>query len=284
MHTTLKFMAVLVIYGRSLNETSPWPMLRDELAQDGHAPYRLEEVLVYDNSPQPLADPPTVPRCIYVHDENNGGTAAAYTRALHEAGRKGIDWLLLLDHDTVLPSGFMSAAAAALAAAVESSPAALVPWVFHGERVVSPARINRLGSLVPLKYSPTLQSVPGMTAISSGSFQHVRTLAALWPPPQALWLDYIDHWIFARLNQQHSCIVIFDGKLSHDLSVAAPAQLSEARLTSILDGERHFHEGLGPMARSIYPARVAARVLRYLLISPRLAAHTLRWVVRSMAG
>lgn len=284
MHTTLKFMAVLVIYGRSLNEVSPWPVLRDELERDGDAPHRLEEVFVYDNSPLPLADPPAIPRCTHVHDENNGGTAAAYTRALKEAERKGIDWLLLLDHDTLLPTGFMSSAAAALAAAVESSPAALVPWVFHGERAISPARINRLGSLVPLKYSPTPQSVPAMTAISSGSFLHVRTLAALWPPPRALWLDYVDHWIFARLNRQHACIVIFDARLSHDLSVAAPAQLSKARLTSILEGERHFYEELGAMARYIYPARVAARVLRYLLISPRLAAHTLRWIVRSTAS
>ena len=194
------------------------------------------------------------------------------------AQEAGIDWLLLLDHDTLLPVGFLEAASLALNHA-NSRVGALVPWVYHGACVVSPAKVSQIGTIVPLQYQNQQPLVSDLTAISSGALLYVPMLVKKLPFPNGLWLDYVDHWIFSQI---HACgwqIMVFDTSLQHDLSVFAIESLSLARLTSILNGEAAFLRTLSSRARFVYPFRIALRVFRYLLVKPTLAIHTIKWII-----
>ncbi len=280
---------VIVVFERDLDVVLAWPFLRQRLITDvdvGAAAedcgLLLDHVLIYDNSSQSRAKPTEhLPGCIYVHDAGNGGTAAAYGRACAIACEKGIDWLLVLDQDTSLPCGFLEAASAALAAC-PLRPCALVPWVFHGVSVVSPARVTDTGTIVPLQYEAPPPVAQDLTAISSGSLIHVPTLAAHMPLPRGLWLDFVDHWIFLQLRTLSLPVVVFDASLQHDLSVCTVESLNLKRLTSILNGEASFLAMLGTKAQLVYPFRLVARVLRYAWIRPELAMHTLTWIVHRM--
>jgi hypothetical protein len=272
-------MAVLVIYERDLSQVRAWPWLVAELQDRGRAGVKLEHVLVYDNSRSPAAESAaTIQECSYVHDCDNGGTAAAYERAVVLAVDKSIHWLLLLDQDTELPQDFLEVATAALTAGSEM-PAALVPWVVDAQTVVSPARVTLLGSVRPLRHSSTLEHIHGLTAVASGSLIQVAALRQIVPFPRKLWLDYVDHWIFAQLNLRGARIAVLDTVLRHSLAIKTPAQLSRRRLNSILDGELYFHGTLGPPARLIYPLRLLARLARYALISPKSALNLAKWLV-----
>jgi hypothetical protein len=274
-------LAVLVVYEQELQRAQAWRWLVAALHDGARPGIRLAHVLVYDNSRNPIAYAASdVERCSYVHDPDNGGTAAAYGRAVELAVERGIGWLLLIDQDTELPQGFLDAAAAALGNPSVEAPAALVPWVIDQAKVVSPARVTLLGSIRPLRRGGALAHVPGLTAVASGSLMRVAMLRQVLPFPRELWLDYVDHWLIARMNLCGARIAVFDAVLRHTLSIMRPGQLSDRRLDSILDGESYFQGLLGPLARLVYPFRLLGRAARYALISPRLAIHVLQWMIR----
>jgi hypothetical protein len=274
----LEIMAVLVVYERQLDSVEAWPALLAALAGSGRETLRLRQIVIYDNSPEPRARPAAdITGCTYVHDGDNGGTAAAYARAAAIAAHSGINWLLLLDQDTQLSSQFFTALALALSTAAATTTGALVPWIHHGDSPVSPARLTWAGTIAPLRRDQARKGFGRLTAIASGSVLHVPSFLELLPLPKGLWLDYVDHWIFRRLQLRRRSVLIVEQVLQHDLSVANPAQLSRRRLLSILEGELQFQKLLGIGANFLYPIRFAARVIRYFYIRPRLALHTLAW-------
>lgn len=273
-----RLMAVVVVYQRPLATVRAWPFLQTLLSGSKETGFDLQQLLIYDNSPQPPAAlEPSTPRCMQVHDASNGGTAAAYTRACAVASDIGIDWLLLLDQDTALPETFLADAALALANS-QGQAVALVPWVVQGARVISPSRVTARGGIVSLQPDGGPIDTTGLTAIASGSLLHVPTLASILPFPEGLWLDYVDHWLYLQLQRRGCPVAVFDARLQHELSVFTPRTLSARRLRSILDGEAAFTALLGPQARRAYPFRLAARTLRYAAIRPDLAWQMLAWM------
>ena len=272
-------MAVLVVYERDLQQVNAWPWLVTALNTESRAGFKLGHVLVYDNSCNPKAQAAAdISHCTYLHDRSNGGTAAAYERASGVAMERGMEWLLLVDQDTDLPQDFLDVAAASLAKLPAEGLAALVPWVICEGATVSPARVTLLGSIRPLRRGRIFGHIAGLTAVASGSLVRVAALRQVLPFPRELWLDYVDHWLFAQINLRGAGIAVFEGVLRHTLSVMTPTQLSRRRLNSILDGESYFQGLLGPVARLVYPLRLLGRVARYALISPRLAVEVVKWM------
>lgn len=286
--SNLAILAVVVVYERGLDDVDAWAVLRTLLDQGQEAgrPW-LAHLLIYDNSASPRAAPATkVARCTYLHNPHNGGTAAAYTAAAQLAVDLGLPWLLLLDHDTRLPIDFLSAADAAFgAAAAQPTAAALLPLVRHRDgALVSPVLVTRLGTFRP--FASAKGPGPGhhISAIASGAILRVARLTELMPLPAELWLDYVDHWIFAQLHRRGLTSIVFGQVIQHDLSVLALAQLSPVRLDSVLRAEVRFHRLLGPMARLIYPWRLAWRVVRIGCVNPGLALHALKSIAGMRPG
>jgi hypothetical protein len=277
----MRLLTVLVVYEHTLDNVRSWAFLSRFLRQETAESNCVVDVLIYDNSLKQKAKPPLdLERCVYIHDPQNGGTAAAYTYACNLAAEKGIDWLLLLDQDTELPTAFFDLAQHALWES-KRQPCALVPWISHGSRPVSPAYVSRYGSIIPVSSLCELRSNTH-TAISSGSILYVPTIKELLPFPEKLWLDYVDHWIFLRLREYDQPIVIFDGHLEHNLSVFDIGSLSSRRLISILDGESLFIRLLGFRAQTMYPVRLAIRLFRYLTRRPRLAKVMVTWFIQKV--
>ncbi|MFL0415868.1 hypothetical protein [Sphingomonas sp. 179-A 2A2 NHS] len=257
-------MAVLVLYGRPLEDAVSWPVLRSWLDDDSHA--GLRHCLVYDNSPMSLTDGGSLPANAHLlHDPDNSGTAGAYAAAVDYAARTGCEWLLLLDQDTALPADYLAIARETMAATPDAE--VMVPRVRHDAQLVSPATITRAGTVRPCA-AP--DHVAGMTtAISSGAVVRRRAIENVVFPP-SIWLDYVDHWLFLRLHRHGAYVAVIDTDLSHDLSVRTPATLSAARLASILAAESTFYIALGGRARAVLPLRRLMRAARYAAIG-RLA-------------
>lgn len=260
-----------------------WPVLVAQTVEEnaGSKPGALG--IVYDNSSSPAARAEAERAgWRYAHDPRNGGTAAAYAFAASVALERGHRWLLVLDHDTAIPPSYAGMVEAATRAASDDTVGAFVPSVVvQGGKPLSPARVTRTGSLRPLGTSGAAAPPSGrLTAVASGTVFRVSALASVLPYPQRLWLDYVDHWTFARLHDLGHRLCILPAVLVHDLSIASPKSLSRARLESILEGESIFVRALGRAARFVHPLRLASRVARYVLIRPVLAGWVLRWLFR----
>jgi hypothetical protein len=279
-----RLFAVLVIYERGLSEVQAWPWLRDALTSRRDCELSLARLLIYDNSPQARIEVAALPPGIdYVHDPDNGGTAAAYSKACAMAIAAEIPWLLLLDHDTSLPEDYLEAAEAAR---LTAGPAvrALVPRAMHGDRMISPARVTAFGRLRPIALHERLPADAVLTAIASGSLIYAQTLYECLPLPRGLWLDYVDHWFFVQLHRNGHAVKVMNAVLQHDLSIEAVDTLSSRRLTGILDGEAIFLSGLGWRARALYPLRLFARTARYAAVRPDLARQLLLWLGRRLGS
>lgn len=283
--TGMKVLAVLVVYERRLDQAVAWPTLQrmltraDSAMGDGLV---LAHVLVYDNSAFPLAQPlGFVSDCTYLHDPCNGGTAAAYRLAARLGTSLGATWLLLLDHDTDIPPTILQTASAALTRSAPIRPAALLPWVLHGDKVVSPARITAFGTVVPLSPNSAVRAEWRLTGIASGSLLRVREFDELDRMPLGLWLDYVDHWIFARLAQRGAPVALIDCALQHDLSVTHIDRLGESRLDGLLAAESTFVASLPWLPRAVHPWRLFARALRVARARPRhawtIVMHATHW-------
>lgn len=273
-------IAVLVVYERNLGEVKPWKRLLELLNSNRGNGLNLCHILVYDNSAKSRAKPPLLPNCSYVHNPKNEGTAAAYACAVQLAQDLKLGWLLLLDHDTQLPPDFFALASDALGTK-GIRPAALLPWVVHAERAVSPARITWNGSFKPITRHSGLLPHQHLTGIASASFIDASSFQEIGPIPKSLWLDYVDHWIFSRFNAMEKKIVVFDAVVQHELSIYESSTVSRSRLFNILDAEKFFITSLSWHVRLIYPLRIGLRIIRQILSHPDGALNMLAWLFKS---
>lgn len=272
-------LAVLVVYERTLENVKPWNQLRALLDSGKAGGLSLCHVLIYDNSAYPQVKPFWTDKCSYIHNPKNEGTASAYACGMHLAQDLGLGWLLLLDHDTTLPDGFFSIASEALNQA-RIRPAALLPWVEHAERAVSPAIVTWNGGFKPVARHAGLRLDKCLTGISSASFVDVRSFKEIGPVPKELWLDYVDHWIFSRFNYMNKSIIVFDAVVKHELSIYEPATVNRARLFNIMDAENYFIESLPRPARFFYPLRIIFRIARQMVSNPIGAWNIVAWVFK----
>lgn len=220
-------------------------------------------------------------RLSYRHDPTNGGTRAGFITAAALARQLGHLWLLLLDQDTTLPANFLEKAA--MASDTDPTAAALVPRVCHGDVPVSPGVIADTGIVRPLPLHAEPPAHARLTAIASGTLLSVSAFDEIGPPPEQLWLDGVDHWIFTRLHNLGRHVRVLDCTLAHDLSVVKLSAMPVWRILNMLESERLLMRELPLLARVVRPYRLF-RFLQRLRREHPVAAHGMqRWLVTGKA-
>lgn len=278
-------LVVLVVYQRPWCRVHAGALLESALGcmdRTQRFSPRIGRLLVYDNSREAIGRPTTNSNCVdYFHAVSNGGTRAAYLYALALAKRLGLTWLILLDHDTTLTQDYLREVDARLAGTSDPALGLLFPRIVGGGDVLSPAVISRWGTITP--FDPIVTS-PGrrpITALASGSVIRVDALSAVGAIPTALWLDYLDHWLFREVQGLGYRAELMNATIRHELSIMDRTPPEPTRLLNMLKAERHFVSRLGFRARAVYPVRIAVRAAKVFPHDVRAAWVTLRQMVRS---
>lgn len=215
----MQILAVVVLYKTSFDASQTLTTLSRALGDD---PTLLDtfEILLWDNSPEPL-DAPTLPFPFrYHHATGNVGLSGAFNIAAEEATRSKTPWLLLLDQDTSLPGGFLPRMLAHAQALLERGEiAAIVPTVYVKDFTVSPRRmlLNRHAAY-PAHEPGVLDGEAA--AINSATLLRVSSLLQVGGYSDAFWLDYSDWYVFHqfylhRLQVWHAA----DIELQHSMTV-----------------------------------------------------------------
>jgi GT2 family glycosyltransferase len=272
-------LAVVVTYGRKAHDSPAWDTLRAWLSKPTSSGLALRHVLVYDNSLQSMSPELSgTPHFTYQHDASNGGTRMAFIQAALLAHEHSCKWLLLLDQDTYLPHILLDAMTQALEQAPETA-GAIVPRVLHGEHAVSPAVISNLGIVRPLPLAASPPPGRLLTAVASGCLLNVGAFKALGPIPTHLWLDGVDHWIFASLHAQQRAVHVADVMLQHELSVVDLAAMPVWRVLSVLASERALLGVLPWTARLTYPYRLLRHLERIRRFNPVAGRVAWQWAL-----
>lgn len=238
---------MVVLYQNTLEESITIRSLIDCCRQQSDIAERLS-ILIYDNSPS-LEQPTPIDLLFgameYRRDVQNGGLVAAYKYALTIAQRKNIDWLLLLDQDTVVEVGLLSALFQQICSPSLANVCAIVPKLVRDSIMLSPQVVGKFRnhSISP-KFSGLSPKL--LTALNSGSCIRVQALINAGGFPREYWLDYLDHIIFHRLQAAGGRIFVLDTAIQHQLSSRnLETEMSVERYKNMLAAEWMFVQDTG---------------------------------------
>ena len=260
-------LAVIVIYQRLPMESSSLITLLASAKQAEGSGLRLK-VIVADNTPggQTVAALPG--EVLYRSYPDNPGLARPYNDALTEAAEEGFDWLLTLDQDTHLPTGFLASIVGAAQAYAEArSVAAVVPRMEDLGRLISP--FHFLGGFLPavLPRSASGIAPPHTSALNSASLVRARTVRDLGGYDLSFPLHNSDTRLYQRLDAAGLRVAIADVTVQHELSILRREErMSPDRYRLMLRDEcRFWDRHMGALARTERVIRLLGRYARGVL-------------------
>lgn len=230
---TNKLVITLVLYQEKLSETPSYDVLK-QLVENNSSVY----LFFYDNSQFSQTDDLFLhERVHYHHDATNPGLAVAYNTAVKFLNKVEADLLLLLDQDTVVPEEYLKAL---LGLELTEDVGVYVPIVSSHGRQISPVFSNKYidGRGVFPKagnYSEHLMGINSGTALPKEILQKISGFNLAFP------LDFLDHWLFWEIYQQHKKTVVLNYHLEHDLSVLDYQNINIERYESIIKAETLFY-------------------------------------------
>lgn len=221
---------------------------------------RCAGLIVYDNS-----------KCAQIEGESslfhyhfsgeNVGTAGAYRYALEYAKKRNIDWLVLLDQDTVIDEQQIKKIDQLMSRPIDANVGVRLPHIRQGSKHISPCNVDDFGGMKAngIKLPKRCQ----ISGISSGAIVRIDLFMDIFKSmPRKLWLDYVDHWMYLACQRKGFRLEILDLTFEHELSINDLSSLSAIRIRSILEGERIYCKELGKKAYIAWFFRVGFRVVR----------------------
>ena len=238
--------AVLVLYRRKPSQSEAFVSLNNIFLL--HPPLAQSiSVLLYDNSPDPLADASEIPSGMdYVHDPHNGGLLAAYTHALHLAKATHKHWLMLLDQDTQVTYEYLSEALNLTTSATHDNRiAAIIPRLVEQGRCTSPSTRQLIRDR-PLPNDTSGLVDITVCAFNSGAIIRVAALQRIGGFPEEFPIESLDHAVFHLLQQNGDKVFIMQSILEHALSMNNIAEsMSLDRYRKVLAAEALFTRKYG---------------------------------------
>jgi GT2 family glycosyltransferase len=258
-------LIVVVLYRTAFDASKTLAGLIEAMRQDP-ALVSTFDLLVWDNSPQPLPNANLPIPFRYHHAAQNEGVAGAYNIAARLAAEQGAAWLLLLDHDTSVTGDFLRGMRRhAEEVGPDEGIAAVSPFLYAGTFIVSPRlwRFARHVALPPPAGAYTERRL--IFAANSGTLMRVSALEAIGGYSPRFWLDYSDIYVFHRFHE-HGFAVRIAGDLALEHEVAMldyDARMSPARYATYLAAESDFLDLYrGWAERLVHLLRLAARAVR----------------------
>ncbi len=277
--SAMKILAVMVRYKVELSASQTAGGLSAALAGDpelGEA-YRL---LIWDNSPQPLANPRLPIPFEYRHSERNLGVSGAYNSAMAYALEQGAAWMLLLDQDSTITPEFLRAMLRhARELQADARVVAIVPTVKVRGITLSPKQY---------KFSRNCDYPAGQcgiaegetVAINSGCMMRPTALEEVGGFSTDFWLDYSDIYVFHHFFKRGMRVWrAADVVLAHDMSIMDYDRLMTPwRYKNFSYAESAFHDLYrSRLERAVQMLRLLARTVKQRFKYRNPAFYRLTW-------
>ncbi|MHC5215468.1 glycosyltransferase [Enterococcus sp. LJL128] len=254
-----QLLAVIVLYKKKLSDCPSY-----ETFLYGAVNLEKFSLYIYDNSPVPQTDDLLdLSNVHYIHDADNPGLAKAYNAALDFCNEANSDLLLLLDQDTAITVSDIEYIMK-FSAADTTKMGALVPNVYSGQVEISPVFSNQYISR-ERSYPEVGVAKDPVMAINSGSVLTKKGRTAISKFNEEFPLDFLDHWVFWKLNKEKAAVYVLPLKLQHNLSVLDYRQVSLARYESIVTAETLFYTKYDTAKLDLHKKHLLKRILKQFL-------------------
>lgn len=260
---SVKLVIVVVLYNRTLEEAAGFQMLM-RLADIK----RNISIHVYDNSKQRIAQDLIPAGITYKHNPANPGLATAYNWALRCAIEKGGEWLMLLDHDTLLNVNFIGKLLDAIEGQLQDNISIIMPVVVANGRTISPVSSSIFNYHNPIRKTGILRGA--ITGINSATTVRVGFLKGIGGFNEEYPLDYLDHWLFSEVERYNHKIYVLEAIIDQDLSIYDfLSNVSITRYVSILEAKHRFYKNKGLSHFIKFKASMIRDYLRFKFRSRR---------------
>lgn len=247
-------VAVLVLYKMKIVECPSYNALSEVMAKRKNV-----HLLIYDNSPERQEDALfEKDQVSYLHNSANPGLAEAYNKGLVLFNQVSAHLLLLLDQDTEVDISYFERITSLTDV---NNVGAFVPIVYSGSRKISPVFSDSYIS-GELTFPSIGRTEQRLMAINSGTSLTKAGVVAIGQFNEAFPLDFLDHWIFWKLYQEHQAIEVLDLKMEHDLSVLDYSQVSLNRYESIVSAERLFYQRYDKDKLAVHTKHLMKRTIK----------------------
>ena len=239
-------LAVMVLYKRTPEESETFTSLHGLLQKRPDLAGAMS-LLVYDNSPIAQEIPLLPIATRYITDTDNGGLVPAYNVGLRLADEVGAEWLLLLDHDTLLTEAYLTELISTVPD-VEAGVCALLPKLVREgqeDRVISPHFIPRL-THQGIDTTFRGAAMEELSAFNSAAALRVSAVKAIGGFPTKHSIEFLDHTVFRQLQMSGGKIWVMGSSLPHQHSATElDGGVSLERYKNILYAERDFYKNWG---------------------------------------
>jgi hypothetical protein len=247
----MKVLLAIVLYRCKFNDSSTINSITKYL--DKHCAVNEYCINIYDNSEESQVINDS--RFCYCSNSKNYYLAYNYNRALDFCINNNIEWMVLLDQDSILSDEYLNII---FNKQLEKESICYVPNIFsHNGNCIAPYTIS-LGfrKRYSLSDKSKLYSINSGTVINVELFYNkIGVFTNKYP------LDFLDHWYFHKINRLNGKIEVLPVRILHDLSVSnISTPVSLERYKSILKSERtFFYNELGIFDRVLYKFNLLRR-------------------------
>ncbi|KRK45514.1 glycosyltransferase [Dellaglioa algida] len=206
----IKIINVIVIYNLLITDSPIFEGIKNELEQN-------TQILIVDNSTdenisrenKQTADLSTY--CNYLNSGGNLGLSKAYNRVIDFQSQ--FNWVVFWDQDTTLMGHYLEQ----LRTDIQNNEAAklIVPTVYSDRGQMSPRSYKRSKITNPVK---GLGFKKKLTAINSGLAIEINTFIELGTYDDRMFIDYLDHDLVIRYNNQFGDIFVSSNVLRQKFS------------------------------------------------------------------
>jgi len=237
------FLFVVVLYEMDMSTSST---VSSVTAHRALLEERGIRVLVIDNTPRENSDQLIIDNNIeYISVGENKGLANAYQSAFLVAKDNQYRFLVLLDQDSEVDSGFISALDN-VASDLQYGIGIWCPDIISCGKRISPYSSNVFGWP---NYSPS-SNCRVLYGINSFSVVNVRLIDEIGGFNQFYWLDCLDSWLYEHAQRSGWIVNRLNVTVNHSLSLVSE-RISFARMKNIVFYESCFVVEYGSISKIV---------------------------------
>lgn len=213
---TLDILGIVVLYNCEISNSLTLTSLNKSLIVSG----KVMRIIIYDNSTKEVdkSQFPLLSNCIidYVHDPTNPGVSKAYNHASLNCKRQGIEWMLLLDQDTIFPENSIKNFCDGIMKF--SNEVLFAPILYVDEKILSPNVSVFKKSFTLNKIFFGINSLSFRNFFNSGLLIKNDAFVKVGGYNEKTGLYFSDYSFVSRLKRYYNTYVLINVKCSHDMN------------------------------------------------------------------
>ena len=175
-------------------------------------------VFIYNNSPEFNIEIPNthLKHLEIVNDYTNSGVSKAYNTGAEKAKELKLNWILLLDQDTIFPAGFFEKTSESIK--IFPSEKLFAPILLSNNQFLSPCSFKFNRGRISKNVILGINTFKNKSILNSGLLIEVDAFLEIGGYNEKIKLDFSDFYFLNKFQKKYNHFVLTDNNCSHDLS------------------------------------------------------------------